>query len=63
MLIFLKLVSSVNKYKFENNNLIIKNDLALIDENLEPVQFCKKDGLKIIPEKLRANLKKSQIKK
>ena len=31
---------------------------ALIDENLEPVQFCKKDGLKIIPEKLRANLEK-----
>ena len=32
---------------------------ALIDENLEPVQFCKKDGLKIIPEKLRANFAKS----
>ncbi len=31
---------------------------ALMDENLEPVQFCKKDGLKIIPEKLRANLEK-----
>ena len=31
---------------------------ALIEENLEPVQFCKKDGLKIIPEKLRANLEK-----
>ena len=32
---------------------------ALIDENLEPVQFCKKDGLKIIPEKLRANFAKT----
>ena len=32
---------------------------ALIDENLEPVQFCKKDGLKIIPEKLRANSAKT----
>ena len=32
---------------------------ALIDENLEPVQFCKKDGLKIIPEKLRANFSKT----
>jgi len=32
---------------------------ALIEENLEPVQFCKKDGLKIIPEKLRANLVKT----
>ena len=31
---------------------------ALIEENLEPVQFCKKEGLKIIPEKLRANLEK-----
>ena len=32
---------------------------ALIDENLEPVQFCKKDGLKIIPEELRANSAKT----
>ncbi len=32
---------------------------ALIEENLEPVQFCKKDGLKIIPEKLRANSAKT----
>ncbi len=32
---------------------------ALIIQNLEPVQFCKKDGLKIIPEKLRANLEKT----
>ena len=32
---------------------------ALIGENLEPVQFCKKNGLKIIPEKLRANFAKT----
>ena len=32
---------------------------ALIDENLDPVQFCKKDGLKIIPEELRANSAKT----
>ena len=32
---------------------------ALIDEKLEPVQFCKKDGLKIIPGKLRANFSKT----
>ena len=36
---------------------------ALIDENLEPVQFCKKDGLKIIPEKLRANSAKTSNNK
>ena len=28
-------------------------------EKLEPVQFCKKDGLKIIPEELRANSAKT----
>ena len=32
---------------------------ALIIENLDPVQFSKKEGLKIIPEKLRANLEKT----
>ena len=36
---------------------------ALIDENLEPVQFCKKDGLKIIPEKLRADFTKTPSNK
>ena len=32
---------------------------ALIDENLKPVQFCKKDGLKIIPEGLKVNFAKT----
>ena len=32
---------------------------ALRVNDLEPVQFCKKDGLKIIPEKLRANFEKT----
>ena len=31
----------------------------MVSHNLEPVQFCKKDGLKIIPEKLRANFAKT----
>jgi len=34
-------------------------NITLMGQNLEPVQFCKKDGLKIIPEKLRANLEKT----
>ena len=34
------------------------NHILMVSHNLEPVQFCKKDGLKIIPEKLRANLEK-----
>ena len=34
-------------------------NITLMGQNLEPVQFCKKDGLKIIPEKLRANFAKT----
>ena len=34
-------------------------NICLTTDNLEPVQFCKKDGLKIIPEKLRANFEKT----
>ena len=34
-------------------------NICLTSDNLEPVQFCKKEGLKIIPEKLRANLEKT----
>ena len=36
---------------------------VLLWEKLEPVQFCKKDGLKIIPKKLRANLEKTPSNK
>ena len=34
-------------------------NICLTTDNLEPVQFCKKDGLKIIPEELRANSAKT----
>ena len=44
--------------KGDEGELPVIEDLnyALRVNDLEPVQFCKKDGLKIIPEKLRANL-------
>ena len=47
--------------KGSEGNLPSIDDLnwALNFEKLEPVQFCKKDGLKIIPQKLRANLEKT----
>ena len=38
-------------------------NITLIGQNLEPVQFCKNDGLKIIPKKLRANLEKTPANK
>ncbi len=34
-------------------------NICLTTDNLEPVQFCKKDGLKIIPEELKANFAKT----
>ena len=47
--------------KGDEGELPLIDDLnyALRVNDLEPVQFCKKDGLKIIPEKLRANLEKA----
>jgi len=47
--------------KGDEGELPLIEDLnyALRVNDLEPVQFCKKDGLKIIPEKLRANLEKT----
>ena len=46
--------------KGDEGELPLIEDLnyALRVNDLEPVQFCKKYGLKIIPEKLRANLEK-----
>ena len=46
--------------KGDEGELPLIEDLnyALRVNDLEPVQFCKKDGLKIIPGKLRANLEK-----
>ena len=47
--------------KGDEGELPLIEDLnyALRVNDLEPVQFCKKDGLKIIPEKLRANFAKT----
>ena len=47
--------------KGDEGELPLIDDLnyALRVNDLEPVQFCKKDGLKIIPEKLRANFEKT----